>query len=187
MTIDRQSLLAALQGVNADAGPPATKVTVAGAVIVSMAMWDAINSTVFSVMIYAWAFDMASGSMRAIKQGGGLKAWTFDRFSDGFLKAGVAVIAMGLGVLMDVLAGIEQGGAAVVAMGLLTAAFGASAAKNIGHFFPTVGEFLGEVARRIPGGRSTITEEQVREEDEKRRGRRPPGDTTAPYMNGTEH
>lgn len=186
--MNRDTIREVWEGMNQDVGPPAAKLATAGAAIVGAALWDAMTSVLFTVMLGTWMCDMASGSLRAIKDARGLRGWEFERFAEGFLKAGVAVVAMTLGVMLDVLA-VQMGAgwnpAAAATMGMLSVGFGASAAKNVGHFFPAVGNFLGELGRRIPG--THVEEETLRREDEQRRGRRPPVGGGAREMNGTDH
>ena len=174
--------------VGQDAGPLAAQVAMGGAGAIVAAAWDSATSVLFGAMLATWGLDMVAGGMKAIDRAGGLRGWEWDRFWFGLRKLVVATVAFGLGVVLDVLAasaGLTTQPAAAATLTLLTMSFFVSTAKSVGHFMPEVGGFLGEVAKRVPGG--VVTVEQLEQEDEQRRGRPRPGGPGAREMNGTDH
>lgn len=164
-------------------GTASLKAAAAGVTVLASAIWGALTSLLAAVLGFTWVLDMASGMILAWDQG----TWDWKKFWSGFRKLAIAGVAIGLGVAVDAvlsLSGAEWQFFAAATMGLLIAAFGGSAAQNIGRFFPATGEFLEGALERLPRP-SAPTQEEVEQAAEVRHGN--PPQPLRGRLNGTDN
>lgn len=186
---------------------PATTVAVAAGFVATLAgtLSQLVGATAaqvaslpFVTVVFLAALNTTMGSVRAAIRG---------RFSVRSMLSGSPARAVGYtcgmaavtwaGMLAEHYGSPNPTAAVVAAIYIGAAVYELrSVAGHLAHV-PWVGLIVRETAQRLAtrlGNQGPVppevqerTRQRVEREDEKRRGRRPPGDTTAPYLNGTDH
>lgn len=135
------------------AAPPAAQLSMAGAAVVTTAIYDAFTGVLAAVMVLLFLCDVILGVLKAVHVGG-IRAFCRGRFLRAFVKLGAAMAGVLLAVSVDLL--LRHIGTVEEAtyftsgiLGAISVGFIGSAGQSLVHFFPAVGVWLDALLRRV--------------------------------------
>lgn len=123
-------------------GPAGAKGALAGILTILAALWGTVTSVIFAGLLFFWLMDMVSGILRALDLYG-LAGFDGARFWRGFRKAGAAAVAVGTGVVFEVLArelGVTWAPVGATVMSVVLFGFFWSTLQNLNHWWPEISE-----------------------------------------------
>lgn len=141
------------------AGPAEAKWASVGVAVVLSAVWSALTGVLASIMVLLFLVDVGLGVLRAIHVGG-VRAFDWDRFRQGWTKFFAALLGIPLAVAVDLtLQHVDAVSGTPVTTGIITFmswGFAWSAAGNLGHWFPGVEKWIDRALGRRENGDGTV-------------------------------